>query len=554
MDSLTSTKINLSQNDTGLISKFNPNPNMRVGIPGKCDIMDRNLCEKSSCDICFNKSFASNDNSKYWSSKNKLSARMVLKGSYTKYLFNCYCGHEFTVKLNSVSSGTWCPYCAKATRKLCTDEKCISCYDKSFASHEKAEYWSDKNQITPRMAPKYSAKKFFFICTCGHEFDIALRNIRTDSWCPYCGKTMRQLCPDDNCSLCYNKSFASHEKSKYWSDKNKISPRMVIMRSGKKFLFDCTCGHEFSATLDNICGNSSWCPFCANLKLCDNENCSSCYNKSFASHEKAIYFSKKNSMSARKANKKSPKYYWFDCICGHSFNACMYNVCHHGNWCSYCGNHRLCTDIKCLSCHEKSFASHNNAKFWSEKNSCTPRDVFRRSGTKYWFICSKRHEFKASPDKVASGRWCPSCKNKTEQKLLEILKNLGYDVSHQVRRNWCIRESTKRHLPFDFMIEKYKMIIELDGAQHFRQVWNWASPEEIFQRDIYKMKCASENGYTTIRVLQEDVHDDKNDWLNKLKNHIYLHDSPICIFISEGDEYVEHKLSTNNSIPSIILL
>ena len=70
------------------------------------------------------------------------------------------------------------------------------------------------------------------------------------------------------------------------------------------------------------------------------------------------------------------------------------------------------------------------------------------------------------------------------------------------------------------MLLERKIIIELDGPHHFRQVSNWGNYEENQKRDIYKMKCANENGFSVIRLLQEDVLFDKYDWLYELIKNI----------------------------------
>ena len=69
-------------------------------------------------------------------------------------------------------------------------------------------------------------------------------------------------------------------------------------------------------------------------------------------------------------------------------------------------------------------------------------------------------------------------------------------------------------------LEEQKIIIELDGRQHFVQVGNWKTPEEQFENDQYKEKCANENGYSVIRIIQEDVWNDTYDWLNELTQNI----------------------------------
>jgi very-short-patch-repair endonuclease len=122
------------------------------------------------------------------------------------------------------------------------------------------------------------------------------------------------------------------------------------------------------------------------------------------------------------------------------------------------------------------------------------------------------------------------CKNKTETKIYNIIKNKFPTIITQYKQDWCKRIF---HLPFDFCIPEYKIIIELDGRQHFKQVSNWSSPEEQFKNDKYKEKCANDNGYLIIRILQEDVLGDIYNWeeelfesIEKIKNgntkNIYL--------------------------------
>jgi hypothetical protein len=58
------------------------------------------------------------------------------------------------------------------------------------------------------------------------------------------------LCENEDCQTCFEKSFASHEKSKYWSDKNGIvKPRQVFKSVNTKYWFDCDCGHEFETAV-----------------------------------------------------------------------------------------------------------------------------------------------------------------------------------------------------------------------------------------------------------------------------------------------------------------
>ena len=74
---------------------------------------------------------------------------------------------------------------------------------------------------------------------------------------------------------------------------------------------------------------------------------------------------------------------------------------------------------------------------------------------------------------------------KTQQKLKKFLDdNYSHAILVEKRFDWC---RDKNPLPFDFYIPDLGLLIELDGSQHFKQVSNWQSPEEIQKHDVYKM-------------------------------------------------------------------
>lgn len=136
------------------------------------------------------------------------------------------------------------------------------------------------------------------------------------------------------------------------------------------------------------------------------------------------------------------------------------------------------------------------------------------------------------------GIWCSRCVNKTEKKLFDQLSEKYTHLKNQYKVEWC--KNDVRCLPFDFVIEDNKIIIELDGLHHFKQVSNWNSPEHNRKRDLYKMKCANDNGFSIIRILQDDVYYNKYDWLNELLLNIEkITNENIVqnIFMCKNDEY-----------------
>jgi very-short-patch-repair endonuclease len=207
-----------------------------------------------------------------------------------------------------------------------------------------------------------------------------------------------------------------------------------------------------------------------------------------------------------------------------------------------CNSKRLCENEECQTCFEKSFAFYEKSKYWSEKNDdVKPRQVLKGSGNKYWFNCECGHLFESALCKITGlNRWCPICVNKTEKKLYEQLLQTYPNFVSQFHADWCKNPITTRFLPFDFVLEEQKVIIELDGPQHFVQISNWKTPEEQFNNDQYKEKCANENGYSVIRIIQEDVWNDTYDWLNELNQNIIKITSETTIqniYICKNNEY-----------------
>jgi very-short-patch-repair endonuclease len=313
--------------------------------------------------------------------------------------------------------------------------------------------------------------------------------------------------------------FSEHHKSIFWSNRNEKKPNEVALNSHKKFWFDCECGHEFESSCLNINQANNWCGFCSNppKKLCFNETCKMCFNKSFASHEKSIFWSNENELIPRQVFKCADrKKYIFICECGHKLEMIVKNITNKGQWCCYCSHQKLCENNDCKMCWNNSFASIDRSKYLHD-NNINPRMLFKNTNKKFKFDCNVCQKvFETQLSDITKGVWCSFCVNKTEQILFDKLQEKYNYLKRQFKPDWCKKNTTNRLLPFDFIIEESKIIIELDGKQHFEQIGNWQSPEKTKVNDLYKMKCANENGFSIIRILQKDVYYNKYDWLTEL--------------------------------------
>jgi hypothetical protein len=241
-------------------------------IVTECGPRVKKLC--ISCNVCFERSFASYKHASSYSSKNLTNIRKTKKTSGNKFIFDCFeCNHEFEMKMTNVTIlGQWCPFCSN--QKLCTNENCEMCFNKSLASFENINEMFDfeLNKLIPRQIFKGCSKRFNFICqheNCRHKYDQSAHYLttKTNSKCNYCSNTRQKICDDENCQMCFDKSFASHEKARYFSIKNNIDPRQISKHSNKKYIFECDiCYHEFSVILGHVSNknNPTWCPYCKN--------------------------------------------------------------------------------------------------------------------------------------------------------------------------------------------------------------------------------------------------------------------------------------------------
>jgi very-short-patch-repair endonuclease len=142
---------------------------------------------------------------------------------------------------------------------------------------------------------------------------------------------------------------------------------------------------------------------------------------------------------------------------------------------------------------------------------------------------------------IKQNKGCPLCDGRITEKILhDYLKSLYPNVIKEFKQKWC---KSKKYLPFDNCIPELNIIIELDGIQHFEQVMNWKSPEENHKTDKYKMKCANENGFCVIRIIQTDVLHEKYNWKEELVNNIekIKKDNIIQnLYMCKNNEYISY--------------
>jgi very-short-patch-repair endonuclease len=197
-----------------------------------------------------------------------------------------------------------------------------------------------------------------------------------------------------------------------------------------------------------------------------------------------------------------------------------------------CGCPKCANNVKLdlLEFIDKSNQIHNNVYDYSKVEYINNRSPII-------IICKIHGEFTQIPFVHLLNHGCPSCINKTEFLFLKKIQEFYPTLKKQYKVKWC---KNKNCLPFDFVIEELKIIIEIDGPQHFLQVANWTPPDIQKETDKFKINCANENGFSVIRLLQIDILKDKFDWIEELKlsiSKINNEQKIQNIFICKNNEY-----------------
>jgi very-short-patch-repair endonuclease len=141
--------------------------------------------------------------------------------------------------------------------------------------------------------------------------------------------------------------------------------------------------------------------------------------------------------------------------------------------------------------------------------------------------------------------------HKTEAKIIQYLTKLKIHFQSQYKvcpgkKNGWFR--------IDFYLPDFDICIEIDGAQHFQQVRKWLNPVIQKKRDVFKMHLLKERGLRCIRLIQEEVIQHHESWLDtNVLPLLYTSDNSEPIYITTLPEnhnlYDEHKsLFASNAI------
>lgn len=393
-----------------------------------------------------------------------------------------------------------------------------------------AEWHPTKNgDFTPDKTSAGSSKSVWWLCKnscphgCLHEWTNTISNRCRVGWggCPFCSKLKKKVCIHSSIITTHPEVAAQWHPTKNGDRK----PEQYSFGSEQKAWWLCPnscefgCQHEWEADISKriLRGINAGCPFCAS-----NHKQVCIHNSIATTHPHLVRQWHPTKNGDLKPETLTPgcnsKVWWFcENTCSHS--------CKH-EWIARV-NDRTGRDTGCPYCcaFRQNICEHQSIVYthpeiipeWhpSRNGSIDPKTIARGSELKIWWKClvNSKHEWRtAVNNRTGNKSGCPYCMNKTEEKIYKYLLTKYNTVLRQFTLPNCKRINA---LPFDICIPEIKVIIEVDGGQHFKEVRNWLPYKQTIQRDIFKMRKAEEEGYKIVRIYQIDAFKADEEWLNQ---------------------------------------
>lgn len=201
----------------------------------------------------------------------------------------------------------------------------------------------------------------------------------------------------------------------------------VTPGSGKKVWWLCPKGHEWDASVLNRSSKGSGCPYCINKKALAG------YNDIATTHPEISaqwHIEINGSLTPTQFVSGSDTKVWWKCDLGHAWEAAIKKRTLRNDGCPYCSNRMILEGFNDLASLYPRLANEWN----SDRNGgVSPQTIGAGNSTKFWWQCSKGHEWRISPcSRVKKGANCPVCSGRVPEQGVNDLVT----VSPKLAKQW----------------------------------------------------------------------------------------------------------------------
>ena len=346
--------------------------------------------------------------------------------------------------------------------------------------------FAKNNGLTPKNVSFSSGKKVFWQCQKGHEWEATIASRSRGCGCPYCSG-LKLLKENSLESLLPELSLEWHP-----TKNNNRRPCDVSAHSHTEVWWQCKHLHEWVSSINNR-SKGNGCPYCMGKRISE-KNSLSVKHPNLAlewDHDK------NGSLVLGQIFERSNSKVWWKCSLGHSYYQTVDKRVSRGIGCPYCKGY-LPTKENCLLtlypelCREWDY----------DKNTLLPSEVTAHSANKFFWKCSKGHEWQARLDSRVRGCTdCPNCNgillkdgsrcdSKVEAvKYIDLKEN---SIPFELHKRYRLGKDRRRHITYDFYLPLENKFIEV--TSYTRKNLS-SQPGRYFRylRGIVKKKNFAEN-------------------------------------------------------------
>lgn len=331
-----------------------------------------------------------------------------------KLEWECAVGHRWQMRFDNVLGGSWCPECH--VRK--TKYSIISAID--IAKKNGGEC----------LTADYVDINATLVCRCknGHEWNTNLKNMLEGHWCRQCVRDLSKMSIEDA------RKVAEERGGKCLSS--------IYDNAQAKLKWECEKGHMWEAPYDRV-SRGGWCLQCR----FDGQRNGIDFAKQLAANYGGVCLAEEYVDAKTKIKWK--------CKEGHEWLATASNIVAK-HWCKKCAEKER-NPIEDL---------HKIAAIFG--GQCLSTTYENRKSIVHW-RCKNGHEWKAKACNAFARKWCPRCKEKSQNILAENIKKLypGLEVEQKYRGfEWLNTEKGGRQ-EIDIWVDDIYLAIEYDGQGHF---------------------------------------------------------------------------------------
>lgn len=289
-------------------------------------------------------------------------------GAVVRLEWRCAEGHEWLAAPNNIKTGTWCPTCATILRGL----------KRRLTIEQMQELAQRHGGVCLSTTYQNSGTKLRWRCAHGHEWESTPDNIKGGHWCPTCAGVVH-LSLDD-----------MHAVAK---DRGGVCLSDKYVNSSTRLSWRCAEGHEWTATPSSI-RSGSWCLQCSG-------------RAPLTLNEMQVLAEQRGGrcLSSTYVNALTPLRW--RCSRGHEWDAAPNNVKNAGSWCPTCAGNQLGT-------------LESMVELAQERGGACLSTEYVNSLKKLEWRCGDGHIWKAAPNKIVSGQWCPTCRRREAHESLKI--------------------------------------------------------------------------------------------------------------------------------------